>query len=498
MLLKQKVVKGFAWALLERFSTQGVSFVVSLVLARLLTPADYGTIALLTIFIAISGVLADSGFGQALIQKKEATETDFNSVFWLSLGLSSVMYGVLFFAAPWIADFYDDARLTIVLRILALSLICNAVNSVQNAELNRKLRFDLSFRISLIGVFVTGCVGVSLALCGYGVWALVWSALSGGVTGVVTRWFFIAWRPRLIFSWHSVRSLFRFGWKMTASALLDTGYNNLYGLLIGKLYSKADLAFVNKGRSVPQLAMDSINATLGRVAFPALAQVQDQRDIVRNTMRKMIRGSTFLVFPMMTGVACCADALVPLLFGDQWHEAVPYVRIACFTFALWPFHTINLQAITALGRSDVFLTLEIIKKVIGLALMLGSVRFGVWWMMAVTAFAGGPLSVVINSWPNRKLLGYSVGMQLRDVLPTALVCGGMALVVAPMSWLPLPHWGRLLIQVPTGATLFFVLAWLCRLAPLCEAARMGGPVLMTRLPAILRRLIAPMFHWLGV
>lgn len=496
MPLKQKVVKGFAWALLERFSTQGVAFLVSLVLARLLTPSDYGTIALLTIFITVSQVLADSGFGQALIQKKEATETDFNSVFWLSLVLSSVMYGGLFFAAPWIADFYDDTRLVAVLRVLSLTLIFHAVNSVQNAELNRKLRFDLSFRISLIGVFVTGCVGVSLALCEYGVWALVWSTLAGGVAGVVTRWFFIAWRPRLIFSWHSVQSLFRFGWKMTVSALLDTGYNNLYGLLIGKLYSKADLAFVNKGRSVPQLAMDSINSTLGRVAFPALAQVQDQRETVRNTMRKMIRGSTFLVFPMMTGVACCADAVVPLLFGDQWHEAVPYVRLACFTFALWPFHTINLQAITALGRSDIFLTLEVVKKIVGLTLMLGSVRFGVWWMMAVTAFAGGPLSVVINCWPNRKLLGYSVGMQVRDVLPTTLLCGVMTAVLALVSLLPISDGWRLAVQIPLGVLSYTAVAFLLRLEVLQEVVDTVKVPAMARCPRGLRSILRIAFRYL--
>ncbi len=487
--LKQKVVKGFAWALLERFSTQGVSFVVSMILARLLVPSDYGAIALLTIFISISSVFATSGFGTALIQRKNPTELDFNSVFWLSLGLSSGIYVILFFAAPWIAAFYDNAVLIPVLRVMALSLIFNAINSIQGVELSRKFLFHLRFRISLIGLFISGISGITLAYLGYGVWALVWSAFLGSVANVLTYWYFIAWRPKWMFSWQSVKGLFQFGWKFTVSGLIDTLYCNLHGLIIGKFYSSADLAFVQKGQHIPRLAMESINATLGAVAYPALAQLQDQREVVRNTMRRMIRCSTFFVFPMMTGIACCAGKLIPLLFGDQWLPAIPYVRIACFSFALWPFHTINLQAISALGRSDIFLTLEIIKKVIGLTILVISIPHGVWWMMALGAFVSGLLSVFINSWPNRKLLRYTIGMQLLDVLPTALLCCVMAGVIVPLLWLPIALWLCILLQVVCGALVFLVLAWCFRLDPLCEYARIGGPKIEARAPKCLRPFI---------
>ena len=482
MSLKQKVVKGFAWALLERFSMQFASFFISMILARLLTPDDYGTIALLTIFISLSGVFADSGFGSALIQKKEATEADFTSVFYLSLCTSSLVYGVLFFIAPWVASYYETPMLVDLLRFLGLSIPLNAINSIQNAELSRKMLFHLSFRISLIGLVATSSTGVTLACLGYGPWALAWSSISGAIVGVVTRWYFIAWRPKLMFSWQAIKKLFTYGWKLLVSALLDTGYNNLSGLLIGTFYSRADLAFVTKGRMIPQLAMDSINGTLGRVAFPALAQMQDQREKVRDTMRRMIATSTFFVFPLMTGCAVCAPSLIPLLFGNQWLPAIPYVQLACFTFALWPFHTINLQAINALGRSDVFLVLEMIKKGLGLIAILSTVRFGVWWMIAVGAFVLGPIGVLINSWPNRKLLNYTIGMQLRDVLPALALCGMMAVVILPIAWLPLPGWGKLLLQVPFGALTYFFCAWLFRLAPLCEMARMVGPTLRTRVP----------------
>lgn len=488
MSLKQKVVKGFAWALLERFSMQFASFFISMILARLLTPNDYGTIALLTIFISLSGVFADSGFGSAIIQKKEATEVDFNSVFYLSLCTSSLVYGVLFFIAPWVAAFYETPILVDLLCLLGLSIPLNAINSIQNAELSRKMLFHLSFRISLIGFVATSITGVSLAFLGYGPWALAWSSIAGAVVGVVTRWYFIAWRPKLMFSWQAIKGLFSYGWKLIISSLLDRGYNNLSGLLIGTFYSRADLAFVDKGRSIPSMAMDSINGTLDRVAFPALAQVQDQREKVRDTMRRMIATSTFFVFPLMTGCAVCASSLIPLLFGNQWLPAIPYVQLACFTFALWPFHTINLQAINALGRSDVFLILEIIKKGLGLIAILSTVRFGVWWMIAVGAFVMGPMSVLINSWPNRKLLGYTIGMQLRDVLPTVGLCGLMALIILPLALLPLPTWGHLLIQVPFGALSYFLGAWFFRLPPLCEIARMLSPVIETRLPRKIRLL----------
>ncbi len=490
--LKQKVVKGVFWSLMEKLGVQMMGFVVSMVLARLLTPADYGTIALLTIFIAIAGCLADSGFGTALVQKKDATEVDFNSVFYLSLFVSGLLYAGLYFAAPLVAVFYKTPILVPVLRVLALSLVFNAINSIQNAELQRKLLFHLSFRISLIGSVVTGIVGVALAFLGYGVWALVWSQLTGGVVGVLTRWYFIAWRPKWMFSWGALKGLFSFGWKMAVSGLLDTAYGNLYGLLIGRLYTRADLAFVQKGRQVPELAMNTINGTLMQVTFPALAQMQDRRDTLWEAMRKMIRVSTFCVFPLMTGCACCADPTVYLLFGEQWLPAVPYVRIACFTFALWPFHTINLQAIKVLGRSDLFLMLEIIKKTVGLIALFLSARFGVWWMMAVSAFVLGPLGVVINAWPNRKLLNYSVMMQCKDVLTTILLCGFMAIVLIPVLYLAISAWAKLLIQVPLGVFIFAVGAFLLKPEPCKEIIRVAGPTIKSRLPAFLQSPISKM------
>ena len=499
--LKSKVVSGAVWTLLEKLSTQAVSFVVGMVLARLLTPDDYGTVALIGIFFAVAGVLVDSGFGGALIQKKDSDDLDFNSVFYLNLSLSVFAYFVLFLIAPWIAQFYKTPELTVIVRVSAISLFFNAINAIQGAELTKKMLFHLSFRISLITCFTSAICGVTLALCGFGVWALVWSSLITGLVGVIARWFIIAWRPRLMFSVERLKPLFSYGWKMAASALLDSIFVHLNGLLIGKFYSKADLAYVNKGNGIPKLLMNEVDATLGRVSFPALVLMQDDTERLRESMRRMIQCSTFLVFPLMVGVAACAHSLLRLLYGEQWTPATPYMMLACFSFALWPFHTINLKGIMALGRSDIFLKLEIVKKVLKLFVILVAFRYGVFVFMAVSAFALGPMSVLINAWPNKKLMGYTIGMQIRDVLPTALVCIAEAVVVfgidltgnfcakycgvgdAGMRLMAFLT-GKLIFQFVFGAAVFFWLSYVFRLRPLGEYARVMSSVLKTRAPCL--------------
>lgn len=486
--LKSKVMRGTFWTLMERFSTQVVTFGVGIVLARLLSPTDYGTVALLGVFTALAGVLADSGFGAALIQKKDATELDYNSVFYLSLVLTSILYVALFFIAPWVSRFYQIPELCLILRIVSLSLFYNAINSIQNAELSRKMLFHLSFRISLISTISSAISGVTLALLGFGVWALVWMGVVSGVVGVISRWFFISWRPRLMFSWSALKPLWTYGWKMTVSSLLDTGYNNLYGLMIGKFYSRADLSYVQKGRHMPELLMNNVNGTLGRVSFPALAKMQDDKKKLREAMRKMMIVSTFLVFPLMMLFAVTARNTILFLYGESWLPAVPYAMIACLTFAMWPFHTINLQGIQAIGRSDVFLKLEVVKKILGLIVLVTCLSQSVLlWCLAV-AFVSSPLSVIINAWPNRKLLGYTLWMQFRDIFPAALVCGIVAVPILAMNYLPvhsqLARFGLLFLQGVLGFSLFLFVSFIFRLRGICEVAAMIKPKVLSRIPRI--------------
>lgn len=505
--LKQKVTKGAIWTLMEKLSCQAVSFVVGMILARLLTPDDYGTVALTAIFFSVAGVLVDGGFGGALIQKKDADELDFNSVFYLNLSLSVVAYIALYFAAPWIADFYKTPELVYIVRVSALSFFFNAVNAIQGAELTKKMLFHLSFRISLITTFTSAVCGITLAFKGLGVWALVWSSLVTGLVGVIARWCIIAWRPKAMFSFSRLKPLFSYGWKMAFSSLLDRAFAELNGLLIGKYYTKSDLAFVNKGNHLPQLVMGQVDDTLGRVSFPALVLLQNDRDKLRDAMRRMIQCSTFLLFPLMVGVSACAKSELRLLYGEAWLPAAPYMMLACFSFALWPFHTINLKGIQALGRSDIFLKLEIVKKISKLIVVLAFFRFGVFPFMCAGAFALGPLSVIINSWPNKKLLNYSLRMQIMDVLPTALICGVEAAVVFGVNYafkffkIGFDATGSiwslvavLLLQFLGGATTFFGLAYVFRLRPMGEFLRLIASVSHGRFPetfaALTRRFSA--------
>ena len=497
--LKSKVAKGAMWTMMEKLSTRVVQFVVGMVLARLLTPNDYGTVALTAIFFAVANVLVDCGFGNALIQKKDADDLDFNSVFYLNVALSVVAYVAMFFAASWIARFYETPELASIIRVSAICFLFNAVNAIQNAELTKKMLFHLSFRISLITCFTSAFCGIALAFLGYGVWALVWSSLITGFVGVVARWFIIAWRPRLMFSGARLRPLFAYGWKMAFSALLDQTFVNLNSLLIGKFYLKSDVAFVNKGRALPSLAMDQVDSTLGRVSFPALVLLQNDKIKLREAMRRMMRCSTFLVFPLMVGIAVCSWSYIRLLYGEKWTPAVPYMMLACFTFALWPFHTINLRGIQALGRSDVFLTLEIIKKTFALIVIISAFRLGVFTWMAISAFVLGPLSVIINAWPNRRLLNYTIRMQLMDVLPTALVCCAQVVAMLGIGMISdivvaefkMPASGglylsflamKLALQGVFGVSVFFALAYWLRLKPMGEYARMAAAAIKLRLP----------------
>lgn len=499
--LKSKVSKGAIWTLLEKLSGQAVHFVVGMILARLLTPNDYGTVALYAIFFSVANVLVDGGFGGALIQKKDADDLDFNSVFYLNMGLSVLVYVALFFTAPLIAQFYKLPELTAIVRVAALSFFFNAVNAIQGAELTKKMLFHLSFKISLITTFTSAVCGVTLAFLGYGVWSLVWSSLIAGFVGMIARWFIIAWRPKLMFSFARLKPLFSYGWKMAVSSLLNAIFSNLNGLLIGRFYSRSDLAYVKKGGALPRMVMGEVDSTIGRVSFPALVLLQDDKLRLREAMRKMMRCSTFLVFPFMVLLATCAKSVLRLLYGPQWAPAAPYMMLSCFSYVLYPLHTVNLRGIMALGRSDVFLKLEVMKKVLVLVVIICAARLGVFTWLAISAFTMGPFSVLINSWPNRKLLNYSIQMQIMDILPTVLVCVVEAVVVfsidlagnALKPFLEIADEGvslmvflaaKLFLQFVFGIGSFFGLSYAFRLKPMGEYARTVAGMVNVRMPRL--------------
>lgn len=451
----KKVLNNFFWRFFERCGAQGVTFVVSIVLARLLDPTVYGTVALVTVFTTIMQVFVDSGLANALIQKKEADDLDFSTVFFFNIGVCLILYGIMFFAAPLIAAFYDMPELTSVVRVLSLVLVISGVKNVQQAYVSRNMLFKKFFFSALGGTVGAAVIGIWMAWRGYGVWALVAQNLFNTAVDTIILWITVKWRPKRMFSWARLKGLFSYGWKLLVSALLDTVYNDLRQLIIGKLYTSEDLAFYNKGKQFPSLIITNINTSIDSVLLPTMSSEQEHRDRVRAMTRRAIKTSTYLMMPLMMGLAVCAEPLVSLLLTEKWLPCVPYLRIFCFTYAFYPIHTANLNAIKAMGRSDMFLKLEIVKKVIGLIVLACTMWFGVM-AMAYSLLFTSVINQIINSWPNRKLLDYRYIDQLKDILPQIGLSIFMGIIVYCVNFLPLNEFLILLIQVPLGAVIYIV------------------------------------------
>jgi len=450
---KAQVISSLLWKLMEQGGTQGIQFIVSIVLARLLLPEDYGIIALVTIFIIIANVFVRSGFNTALIQKKDANEADFSSVFYLSLFVASLLYVILFFAAPLIAAFYDEPQLILALRAISVTLFFGAFNSIQNAVVARKMQFKKLFFSSLGAIVVSGTVGIVMAYAGFGVWALVAQQITNQLLITIILWFTVKWRPRLLFSFERVKGLFSYGWKLLVSALIDTLYMELSSLIIGKMYNVEMLSFYNRGKQFPSLIVTNINGSIQSVMLPALSSQQDNRKRVRDMVRRSIVTSSFVIFPMMVGLAVIAEPLVKILLTEKWLPAVPFLQIYCLIYALWPIHTANLQAINALGRSDIFLKLEIIKKIIGLAILGVTVFYGVY-AIALGGIVSGLIATIINSYPNAKLLNYSYKEQWKDIMPSLLLSLVMGTVVYSVQLFGMTVWQTLIVQGFVGIILY--------------------------------------------
>lgn len=420
MSLKSSVITSLIWKFLERIGTQGVQFVVAIVLARLLAPADFGLIALVTVFIALANVFVQSGLNTALIQKKDADNIDFSTVFYASLAIVALLYGVLFIGAPLIANFYNgQTKFIPVIRVLGAILLMGAVNSVQEAYVARNMMFKKLFYRSIGAIIPSGIFGVVLAYLGYGIWALVGQQLMNSFLICVIMWFTVKWRPQLVFSFTRFKGLFSFGWKLLCSALLDTLYRNIRDLVIGKMFTPADLGFYNRGAQFPQIIISNINTSIQSVLLPSLSTVQDDKSRLKSLARRSIKTSAFLILPMMAGLAAVAKPLTLVLLGEKWLPAIPFIQICCFSYAFWPIHTTNLSAINAIGRSDVFLKLEMIKKCYGLAIL----ALAIWLFrspigIAASAAVAAPLGSFVNAYPNKKLLNYGFVEQMKDFLPS--------------------------------------------------------------------------------
>ncbi len=462
--MSHNVSSGLFWKLLERFGVFGVQFLLQILLARLLDPAYYGMLTMMTIFVTLSNVFIQSGFNTSLVQNKDVTEEDYSSVFWMTLLVAAGLYGLLFFLAPVIAGFYKMPQIITPFRVLTLILFPGAFNSVQLAKISREMDFRKAFFSNIGGVVISGILGIVCAYLGLGLWALVIQSLSNVVISCVVMLITVRWRPKFIFNLRRVGALFRYGWKLLVSSLIDTLYQDLSNLIVGKKYDAATLGYYNRGVQFPQVVITPINNAIQSVLLPAMAQHQEQKDQVKAMVRKSITLGSFVIFPLMAGLAGVAEPLVRLLLTDKWLPCVPYLRIFCVSYAFWPIHTSNLQAINAMGRSDIFLKLEVAKKTLGLGfLCIGVFCFETPLAIAICATANAPISILINASPNRKLIGYSLWEQFRDFLPALALSLVMLAGVWLVGTLPLAPLPLLTAQVLAGAMIYIVFSALFRL-----------------------------------
>lgn len=452
---KQKVVSNLIWRFMERFGSQLVAMVVQIILARMLDPAVFGTVAKVTIITTILLVFVDSGMANSLIQKKDPDDLDFSSVFYFNMAFCLVLYAGLFAAAPAIARFYDDAQLTAIVRVLGLTVVVAGVKNVQQAYVSKTLQFKRFFFATLGGTLLSAAVGIVMVFCGFGVWAIVAQQLTNVTVNTAILWLTVGWRPKRMFSFERLKGLLGYGWKLLVSGLLDTVYNKLREIMIAVFYTDADLAYYNRGMTYPNLLVENINASIDSVLLPVLSAEQDHKEQVRNMTRRAIRISTYVMMPMMMGLAVCAEPLIRLLLTEKWLPCVPYLRIFCFSYAFYPLHTANLNAIKAMGRSDLFLKLEIIKKVFGVIILLVTLQYGVY-VMALSLLFTSVMSQLINSWPNAKLLDYAYSHQLMDMLPAILLSLVMGAAVYPIQLFGWSDWVTLPVQVIAGAAVYIL------------------------------------------
>lgn len=479
MNTKERVTTNFIWRFAERCGAQLVSFVVSIVLARLLLPEDYGTIALVTVFTTIMQVFVDSGLGTALIQKKDADDLDFSSVFYFNFAVCVILYLAMFFAAPFIASFYNMPELTAVVRVISLTIVISGVKGVQQSYVSRNMLFKRFFYATLGGTIFSAVLGIAMAYAGFGTWAIVAQQLSNTAIDTLILWITVEWRPKRMFSWNRLKGLLSFGWKMLCSALLDTGYNNLRNLLIGKLYSSSDLAFYNQGDKFPKLVVTNINASIDSVLLPAMSKEQDNKDRVKNMTRRSIMVSSYIMAPLMIGLVCCASHVVNLLLTEKWLSCVFYLQIFSITYMFYPLHTANLNAIKAMGRSDLFLKMEIWKKVIGMILLISTLFISVK-AMAYSLLISTLTSMIINSWPNKKLLNYSFPEQMKDILPSILLATGMGVVVYLIGFLSISTLPLLLFQVVCGGLIYIAGSAALKLEPYMYLLGIIKPMIQKR------------------
>ena len=452
--LKDKTVKGFGWSAVDNAARYGMQFAVGIVLARLLSPDDYGLLGLVGIVTVLCTALVNGGFTTALIRKKNATEEDYNTVFICNLTMSLLLYGVTFLCAPLIADFFSREELTPLVRVSSLGLIIGALGMVQQTRLTKRIDFKTQTKITLVASAVSGVVGIGMALAGFGVWALVGQQLTSQIISTILLYIYNRWLPCLRFSIESFHELFGFGWKMMVSILLDAVWKELYQVVVGKFYNPATLGQYTRAKHYAQLFSQNLTAVMERVTYPVLSSIQDEKERMVSAYRRMIRTSMFITTVALFSLGAVSEPLIYCMIGPKWHEASTYLPLICITYSLYPLHAINLNMLQVQGRSDLFLGLEVIKKIITLAPLFIGAFVGIMPMLCVNMVVG-IIAYFLNSHYSGRLLGYSSWMQMRDIAPSYALALAIALSVWFLKYLPLSYWIILPLQIAVGTVVFF-------------------------------------------
>lgn len=454
--LKRKTVKGVGWSAVDNIAGHSVTFIVSLVLARILSPDDYGLIGIIAIFTAVCQTLIKAGFTTALIRKKDATDDDYNTVFIVNLAMSLMLYTVIFLCAPLIADFFHRNELVSLIRVSSLSMIIGALALVQQTRLTKRIDFKSQTKITITASISSGVVGIIMALMGFGVWALVTQTLTSQIIRTTLLWRVNKWIPSLRFSTKSFHELFGFGWKMMVSSILDTVWKELYQVVVGRFYSPATLGQYTRAKSFSQLLSSNLTAVIQRVTYPVLSNIQDEKERMVRAYRKMIKMTMFITAVSMFFLGAISEPLLYCLIGPKWHDASLYLPLICLSASTYPLHAINLNMLQVQGRSDLFLGLEIIKKTIHLGPLFIGAFIGILPMLCTNVITC-IISYFLNSYYSGRLLGYSSWMQLRDIAPSYGIAMLLALSVYFLKFLPITYWIVLPLQLILGIIVFFVL-----------------------------------------
>lgn len=457
--IKKQTARGVVWSAAERFSVQGTQFLIQIIMARLLTSSDYGLVGMLSIFMAISQSFIDSGFSTALVQKKNRTETDFSTVFYFNIVIGLVFYFILFFSSPLIARFYDVPILTPLTRVIALNLFIQSLTVVQRARLTIAVNFKIQAQVSIISVIISGCVGIWMAYNGYGVWAIAFQSIINSFISMILLWISTKWKPQKEFSWESFTQMFSFGSKLLISGLLDTIYNNLYTIIIGKKFSQESLGYFMRAEQFAQLPSSNIANIISRVMFPIISTIQDDNERLKHVYLKYIRLSVYIVFPLMIGVAALAKPIIYTLLTERWENSILLLQIICFAYMWYPVHAINLNLLQVKGRSDLFLRLEIIKKILGILILFITTPQGVVVMCYGIVFLW-TTGLAINTYYTKRIIQIGFFTQMKEVLPIlcyALSMGGIIWLSTLLSDIYIL---KLIIGITVGACYYLAISYI--------------------------------------